>query len=94
MPMDVTPGIFKNVKSIGIVLLLAAIALCWYQFGGVLPSLTPNSGAHVSPDFTSGVLLIIVAAVGYLFGRQHSRAIHVDRDVMNQIAGAWSERRE
>lgn len=93
-PMDITPGVFKHVKSAGIVLLLAAIAACWYQFGGVLPSLTPNSGTHVSPDFTSGVLLIIVAAIGYLFGRQQSRAIHVDRDVINQIAGAWSERRE
>lgn len=93
-PMDVTPGVFKHVKSAGIVLLLAAIAVCWYQFGGVLPSLAPNSGTHVSPDFTSGVLLIIVAAIGYLFGRQQSRAIHVDRDVINQIAGAWSERRE
>lgn len=93
-PMDITPGVFKHARSAGIVLLLAAIAVCWYQFGGVLPSLTLNSGTHVSPDFTSGVLLIIVAAIGYLFGRQQSRAIHVDRDVMNQIAGAWSERRE
>lgn len=82
-PMDITPGVFKHVKLAGIVLLLAAIAACWYQFGSVLPSLTPNSGTHVSPDFTSGVLLIIVAAIGYLFGRQQSRAIHVDRDVMN-----------
>lgn len=93
--MDITPGVFKHARSAGIVLLLAAIAVCWYQFGGVLPSLTLNSGTHVSSDFfTSGVLLIIVAAIGYLFGRQQSRAIHVDRDVMNQIAGAWSERRE
>jgi len=93
-PMDITPGVFKHVKSMGIVLLLAAVTVCWYQFGGVLPSFTPNSGTHVSPDFASGVLLIIVAAVGYLFGRQQSRTIHVDRDVMNQIAGAWLERRE
>ncbi len=94
MPMDVTPGIFKHVKSIGIVLLLAAIGACWYLFGGALPSLRPDSGAHVSPDFTSGVLLVVVAAIGYLFGRQQTSTIHVDRDVIDQLAQAWAERRE
>lgn len=93
MPMDVTPGIFKHVKSVGIVLLLAAIGVCWYFFGGALPSLRPDSGAHVSPDFTSGVLLVIVAAIGYLFGRQQTGTIHVDRDVIDQLAQAWAERR-
>lgn len=93
-PMDVTPGIFKHAKTAGIVLLLAAVAACWYLFGGALPSLAPNSGAHVSPDFTSGVLLVIVAAVGYLFGRQQTGTIHVDRDAINQLAQALAERRE
>ncbi len=92
--MDVTPGIFKHVKSAGIVLLLAAIAACWYLFGGALPNLRPDSGAHVSPDFTSGVLLVIVAAIGYLFGRQQTGTIRVDRDVIDQLAQAWTERRE
>ncbi len=93
-PMDVTPGIFKHMKAAGIVLLLAAIGACWYLFGGALPSLTPSSGAHVSPDFTSGVLLVIVAAIGYLFGKQQTGTIRVDRDVIDQLAQAWSERRE
>lgn len=92
--MDVTPGIFKHMKAAGIVLLLAAIGACWYLFGGALPSLTPSSGAHVSPDFTSGVLLVIVAAIGYLFGKQQTGTIRVDRDVIDQLAQAWSERRE
>ncbi len=94
IPVDVTPGIFRHVKSIGIVLLLAAIGLCWYLFGGGLPSFRPDSGAHVSPDFTSGVLLVVVAAIGYLFGRQQSGSIHVDRDVIDQLAQAWTERRD
>lgn len=93
-PMDVTPEIFKHMKAAGIVLLLAAIAACWYLFGGALPSLTPNGGTHVSPDFTSGVLLVIVAAVGYLFGKQQTGTIRVDRDVIDQLAQAWTERRE
>jgi carbon monoxide dehydrogenase subunit G len=94
MPMDVTPDIFKHVKSIGIVLLLAAIGSCWYLFGGGLPSFRSDSGAHVSPDFTSGVLLVVVAAIGYLFGRQQTSSIHVDRDVIDQLAQAWTERRD
>jgi hypothetical protein len=93
-PMDVTPGLFKHIKSAGLVLLLAAIGACWYLFGGALPSLTPNSGAHVSPDFTSGVLLVIVAAIGYLFGRQQTGTVHVDRDVIDQLAQARTERRD
>lgn len=94
MPMDVTPGIFKHIKSIGIVLLLAAIGACWYLFGGVLPNLRPDSGAHVSPDFTSGVLLVVVAAIGYLFGRQQTGTVHIDRDLIDQLAQARTERRE
>lgn len=93
-PMDVTPGLFKHIKSAGLVLLLAAIGVCWYFLGGSLPTLTPNSGAHVSPDFTSGVLLVIVAAIGYLFGRQQTGAVRVDREVIDQLARAWTERRD
>ena len=93
-PVDVTPGLFKHVKSAGLVVLLAAIGVGWYVFGGTLPSLTPTSGAHVSPDFTSGVLLVIVAAIGYLFGRQQTGAIHVDRSAIDQLAQALSERRD
>lgn len=93
-PMDVTPGIFNHVKSVGILLLLAAVAAFWYIFGGALPSLTPNSGTHVSPDFTSGVLLAIVAAIGYLLGRRQTATIHIDRSVIDQLAQAWSERRD
>jgi hypothetical protein len=92
--MDITPGLFKHVKSAGFVLLLAAIGACWYLFGGALPSLTPSGGAHVSPDFTGGVLLVIVAAIGYLFGRQQTGTVHVDRDVIDQLAQAWTERRD
>jgi carbon monoxide dehydrogenase subunit G len=93
-PMDVTPGLFKHIKSASLVLLLAAIGVCWYFLGGSLPTLTPNSGAHVSPDFTSGVLLVIVAAIGYLFGRQQTGAVRVDREVIDQLARAWTERRD
>ena len=93
-PMDVTPGLFNHLKFAGVVLLLSAVAACWYLFGGALPNLAPNNGAHVSPDFTSGVLLLIVAAIGYLFGRQQTGTIRVERDVIDQLAQTLTERRE
>ena len=97
-PMDVTPGIFKHMKSAGIVLLLAAIGACLYLFGSALPSLRPDSGAHVSPDFTSGALLVVVAAIGYLLGRQQTGAtigtLRVDRELIDHLSEAWSERRK
>lgn len=93
-PVDVTPGLFKHLKFAGVALLLSAVAACWYLFGGALPNLAPNNGAHVSPDFTSGVLLLIVAAIGYLFGRQQTGTIRVERDVIDQLAQTLTERRE
>ncbi|EGP08222.1 carbon monoxide dehydrogenase G protein [Bradyrhizobiaceae bacterium SG-6C] len=53
---------------------LLALALLvgagWYFFGGGLPKLVPaGSNQAVSPDFASAVVLLIVAAIGYLFGR-------------------------
>lgn len=53
---------------------LLALALLvgagWYFLGGGLPKLVPaGSNQTVSPDFASAVVLLIVAAIGYLFGR-------------------------
>lgn len=97
-PMDVTPEIFKHTKWAGIVLLLASIGTCWYLLGGASPSLRPDSGAHISPDFTSGVLLVVVAAIGYLLGRQQTIAtigtLRVDRELIDQLSEAWSEQRK
>ncbi|HEY0218610.1 MAG TPA: carbon monoxide dehydrogenase subunit G [Afipia sp.] len=96
--MDMTPGIFKNLKLAGLVLLVGAFALTWYLFGGTLPGFgSPGARGQTSPDFASGVQLIIVAAIGYLFGRQTSnpsRLIHIDRDVIDAFADAWAQRRE
>ncbi len=94
--VDVTPGFFKHVRPVGIFMLFAVICACWFLFGGALPSLKPI-GAHVSPDFTSGALLVIVAAIGYLFGRQQTtapaRTLLVDREAIDQLAEVLSERR-
>lgn len=53
---------------------LLALALLvgagWHFLGGGLPKLVPTgSNQTVSPDFASAVVLLIVAAIGYLFGR-------------------------
>lgn len=93
-PMDITPGIFRHVKSIGVVLLLAAVGAYWYLSGGALPNVRPDSGTQVSPDFMSGVLLVVAAAIGYLFGKHQTSSIHVDRNVINQLAQALAERRD
>ncbi len=94
--VDVTPGILKHVKPVSMMLLFVAIGACWFLFDGTLPSLKPID-AHVSPDFTSGALLVIVAAIGYLFGRQQSvaptRTLLVDRETIDQLAEVLTERR-
>lgn len=100
-PLDLTPGIFKHSKWAAIILLTAAAGLAWNLFGGSLPFPLPRNGSqeHISPEFGSAVQLIIVAAIGYLFGRQHSksgssRAIIVDLELLNELAGARFGRNE
>jgi|SRR5271165_2615178 len=92
-PLDLTPGIFKHLKWVAAALLAIAAAVVLYLLG-VSPA-----QEHVSPSFAAAVQLIIVAAVGYLFGRQHgadrsSRAITIDRDLFDELADAWSSRRD
>ncbi|MGA7327800.1 MAG: carbon monoxide dehydrogenase subunit G [Rhodomicrobium sp.] len=89
-PLDLTPGIFKHWKWAAIILLAAVAGLAWNMLGGTLP-IPVGSQEHVSPEFASAVQLIIVAAIGYLFGRQHSksgssRAIIVDLELLNELA--------
>jgi carbon monoxide dehydrogenase subunit G len=57
-----------------LLLLCAAIAGFWYLFGATLPVLLPAEGGrvHVSADFASAMVLIVVASVGFLLGRQTS----------------------
>lgn len=95
--MDMTSGIFKNLKLAGLVVLIGALVVTWYLFGGPLPGFGPGAPGQTSPDFANGVQLVLVAAIGYLFGRQtgnSSRLIHIDRDVIDAFADAWSRRRE
>ncbi|MBX9709791.1 MAG: carbon monoxide dehydrogenase subunit G [Xanthobacteraceae bacterium] len=93
VPMDVAPGMFKYLKSAGLVLLIGALALAGYVFGGALPGVTSG---HISPDFANAVQLIIAAAIGYLFGRQSNSGpvIHIDRDAIDVFADALSRRRD
>lgn len=57
----------------GLLMLCVALAGFWYAFGASLPSLVPADGdrAHVSADFVSTLVLIVVASVGFLLGRQN-----------------------
>ena len=63
------------VKLVAALAVVGALGLAFYRYGGLLPSLVPapntlagDGRAHVSPDMSSAIQLIIVAAIGYLFG--------------------------
>jgi len=72
---EVAPGATGPIRWVGLLVLAIALVFCWYLFVGTTSSVAPIDGAwrHVSPDFASGVILIIVAAIGYLFGRDSCR---------------------
>jgi carbon monoxide dehydrogenase subunit G len=91
-PLDLTPGIYKHLKWVAVALLAIAAGLVWYFLGG------SQAQEHVSPGFAAAVQLITVAALGYFIGRQHgadrsSRAVFIDRDLIDELADAWSSRR-
>lgn len=72
-PAAAAPGWFGGSGLAGLILLAAVICIGWYVLGANLPKLVPAGGNQtVSPDFFSAVLLLIVAAIGYLFGRQQT----------------------
>jgi len=89
---QVTPSVFGPMKAASIALLILALGACWYLFGGVLPR--PGNGINVSSDLAGGVILLLVTAVGYLFGRQHHGAVNLDRDAIERLAQAIAQRRE
>lgn len=79
----------------GFVFLIGALALLWYLSGDALPN-TASTGGHVSADLAGVVQLIIVATIGYLFGRQNGNTglvIHLDRDAIDAFAETWLRRR-
>ncbi len=68
---EVAPSASGLGRWAGLLVLAATLCVCWYLFVGTTSGVAPTDGTwrHVSPDFASGVILIIVAAIGYLFGR-------------------------
>lgn len=68
-------GLVSFLKLIGAVAVVGALGVAWLRYGGLLPSLVPtpdtiatDGRAHVSPDISSTIQLIMAAAIGYLFG--------------------------
>lgn len=87
------PSFFSSIKSAGLIALIAAIGACWYLLGGHLPAPQPMNDIHLSSDFTGGVMLLLVAAVGYLFGRQKGSAVQFDQDAIERLARALTQQR-
>ncbi|MEH2512516.1 carbon monoxide dehydrogenase subunit G [Nitrobacteraceae bacterium AZCC 1564] len=72
---DQPSGLFSFLKLVGAIAVVGALGFAWYRYGGLLPSLVPapdtiatDGRAHVSPDISSTIQLIMAAAIGYLFG--------------------------
>ncbi|MEW6768395.1 MAG: carbon monoxide dehydrogenase subunit G [Pseudomonadota bacterium] len=68
---------YGNSTPVTAILALAIGGLLWYVFGSptlntIQASALPN---QVSADFVSSVLLVLVGAIGYLFGRNHSSKV-------------------
>lgn len=72
-PAVAASGWFGGSGLAGLIVLGAVICVGWHFFGANVPKLVPSGNTQtVSPDFFSAVLLLIVAAIGYLFGRQQT----------------------
>ncbi|MES5486518.1 SRPBCC domain-containing protein [Bradyrhizobium sp. INPA03-11B] len=72
---DRPSGLFSFLKLVGAIAVVSVLGLGWYRYGALLPSLLPapdaitaDGRAHVSPDISSMIQLIMAAAIGYLFG--------------------------
>lgn len=84
------PRPFSSIWMLGgVFLLIALIGVCWFVFGG-FPQVRAGTGASVSADLVSGVILMLVAAVGYLFGRQSG--LRLDQDAVDRLARALEHR--
>jgi carbon monoxide dehydrogenase subunit G len=72
-PASAPSSLFGGNGLAGLIILALVIGIGWYFLGADLPKLVPAGGNQtVSPDFFSAVLLLVVAAIGYLFGRQQT----------------------
>ncbi|MBN8981327.1 MAG: carbon monoxide dehydrogenase subunit G [Rhizobiales bacterium] len=65
------PAAPRNSTTLAVILVFGFAGLLWYIFGGstinsIQSSVLPN---RVSPDFITSVLLVVIGAIGYLFGK-------------------------
>jgi uncharacterized protein len=69
-PAGVAPGAGVSLPMMALVVFVSVLAALWAVYGGLLPSLAPGEGGsgRISPDLASVVQLVMVAAIGYLFG--------------------------
>jgi len=83
-PVQSSRAIFSILTPSLVLLLMTAGAACWLILSGAMPSLTTTGfgvGA-VSPDFAAALQLLVVGAIGYLFGR-HARSTDAQTIVIN-----------
>lgn len=70
LPVAATPSAGVSLPVMALVVFASVLAALWAVYGGLLPSLAPAAGdpGRISPDLASVVQLVMVAAIGYLFG--------------------------
>ncbi len=90
-PPPSSPGFFHFLSPSLLLLLLTAGASGWLVLSGGMPSLTSGGPgtSSVSPDFAAALQLLVVAAIGYLFGRQTkltaSQTVVMDADQLDAL---------
>lgn len=90
-PIPSSPGFFGFLTPSFLLLLVTAGAAGWLFLSGGMPRLMSSSPgmSSVSPDFAAALQLLVIAAIGYLFGRQAqptaSRTVVIDAEQLNAL---------
>ncbi len=90
-PPPSSPGFFHFLNPSLLLLLVTTGAAGWLFLSGAMPRLISGGPGtnSVSPDFAALLQLLVVAAIGYLFGRHGkptaSRTVVIDADLLDVL---------
>lgn len=90
-PAPSSPGFFHFLNPSLLLLFVTAGAAAWLILSGAMPRLISGGPgmSSVSPDFAALVQMLVIAAIGYLFGRHAkpaaSRTVVIDADLLDAL---------